>query len=32
MKKIMRKNNPVFTSFGGNSAYLDGEEDLKYIE
>ena len=32
MKKSMRKNNPVFTTFGGNSEYSDGEEDPKYIK
>ena len=31
MKKSMRKNNPVFTTFGGNSEYSDGENP-KYIK
>lgn len=32
MKKIIKKNDQVFTTFGGNSEYSDGIEDQKYIK
>jgi hypothetical protein len=32
MKKIIKNNDQVFTTFGGNSEYTDGKEDQKYIK